>query len=121
VSKATIGVGIALIAIGAIGYFASGMASWTALIPAIFGVAFLVLGVLALAPGRRKLTMHVAAVLALLGAVGPAMRVRKALGAEDFEVTMAFASQALTALVCAAFVVAAVFSFVAARRGAGKG
>ena len=116
-SKATIGVGIALILIGVIGYFASGMASVTALIPAFLGMVFIVLGVLGLKPSRRKLMMHMAAALALLGAVGPAMRMRKALGAEDFEFSMAFGSQAVTALICAGFVAAAVFSFVAARRG----
>ena len=116
-SKGTIGVGVALILIGAIGYFASGMASWTALIPAIFGVIFVVLGVLALNPLRRKLAMHIAVVIALLGAIGPAMRMRKSLGAEDFKFDMGFGSQALTALICAAFFLACLWSFIAARRG----
>ena len=108
-----------VILIGAIGYFASGMASPTALIPAIFGVLFVVLGALATKPSRRMIMMHLAVVLALLGAVGPAMRMRKALG-DDFEFSLAFASQALTAVICAAFVVAGVFSFIASRRGSAK-
>ena len=117
-SKSTIGVGLALILVGLIGFFGSGMAHKTALIPALFGILFLVLGVLARKPGLRKHMMHVAVVLALLGAVGPAMRMRKGLAGEDFEFSLAFASQAVTALLCAGFVVAAVFSFIAARRAA---
>src|SRR5690606_16578052 len=57
---ATIGFGLAMIALGVIAYFASGQESWTALIPAIFGVVLAICGGIAL---KRPMPGVIAAVV----------------------------------------------------------
>ncbi|MEX0652944.1 MAG: hypothetical protein WD534_14285 [Phycisphaeraceae bacterium] len=58
-ARITLGLGLLLIALGLVGYFASGMASLTAMIPAIPGAVFALLGLLTLwQPTWRKHTMH---------------------------------------------------------------
>ncbi len=69
-AKVTIGYGIALILLGASGYFAVGGASITALIPAFIGLAVLGLGILALKGRWVKPALYTAAVLALAGLLG---------------------------------------------------
>ncbi|MEL7059576.1 MAG: hypothetical protein AAGN46_06075 [Acidobacteriota bacterium] len=67
----TIGFGSILFVLGVVGYFASGQASFTALIPAAFGIVFEVLGVVArVRDGLRKHAMHAAAALALIAVLG---------------------------------------------------
>ncbi len=65
-ARTTIGFGIAMIALGLIGYFGSNMVSVTALIPAIFGVLLVVFGAIAQKEHLRKHAMHGAAVVGLL-------------------------------------------------------
>ena len=65
-ARITIGVGVVLIALGLIGYFPD-QASWTALIPAIFGVILAILGGVAMQPNLRKHAMHVAVMVGLIG------------------------------------------------------
>ena len=69
-ANTTIGFGAALIALGLAGYFGTGADSPTALIPALFGGLLVVLGGMARDPGKRKLAMHIAAAVALLGILG---------------------------------------------------
>ncbi|HBY58572.1 MAG TPA: hypothetical protein DEH78_02040 [Solibacterales bacterium] len=66
----TIVVGDLMLAVGLIGYFATGSQSPTALIPAAFGLVFNVLGALGLKPNLRKHMMHAAALVALLALAG---------------------------------------------------
>src|SRR5262245_44168190 len=82
--------GLLLIGLGLVGYFSPEKlgnvgdkgTSPTALIPAIFGALLLFCGlIVTAAPGSRKLMMHIAAAVALLGAIGGIMPVRKM----DFE------------------------------------
>jgi hypothetical protein len=115
---ATIVVGAVLTLLGVVGYFASGRASVTALIPAFFGGPLLVLGVLALREGLRAPTLYAAAGLAVLGLLGTApgvVKFFKLMGGEDVVRPQAVKVQAFMALVCAAYVVAAVISFVRGR------
>jgi len=115
----TILLGAALVLLGVGGYLLTGMVSWTALIPAIFGVPFLVLGLLAGKPTARKHAMHGAAGLSLLGLAGGVMGVPKLvtlLGGGEVARPAAAISQSIMALLCAVFLALCVKSFVDARR-----
>lgn len=62
--------GIALVVLGAGAYVASDFASLTALIPAIFGAVFALLGALALRTDRKRQAMYGIGALGVLGALG---------------------------------------------------
>jgi hypothetical protein len=116
VARITIGFGVLLIALGLAGYFATGMVSWTALIPAFFGLPLAGLGALALNQYLRKHAMHLAAMIGLLGFIGGAFSlVRPLLKGSDIK-PVAASMQALMALACAVFVGLCVKSFIDARR-----
>ena len=66
----TIGLGIILIVLGLIAFLTTGMQSVTALIPTFFGIVFLVLGLIGSKEKARKMVMHIAMVIALLGFIG---------------------------------------------------
>ena len=90
----------------------------TALIPAGFGVALVLLGILSLAaPNARKHFMHVAALVGLLGAVGGAMQPVKAAAAGTFDwANIPTRLQVTMAVLCVLFVLLCVNSFVQARK-----
>src|SRR5436309_4940983 len=67
VASTTIVFGLLLILLGVGGYFGTARHSLTALIPAIPGVLFILLGMTARNPRYRMHAMHVAAALALIG------------------------------------------------------
>jgi hypothetical protein len=113
-AKKTIGFGIALILLGVVGYFGSGTSSITALIPAAFGVVLLVLGVLALNEARRKVVMHIAVVVGLLGFLGPIYSLATHSGAPRVG---AMVAQLIMVVITGFFVGLCVKSFVDARRG----
>ena len=69
-AKLTIVYGVIFIIMGLYGYFGISSESITALIPAFFGVPMLILGWFGLNEKYLKHTMHVAAVLNLLGFAG---------------------------------------------------
>jgi len=117
-AKTTIGVGLALIALGLIGYFATGMVSMTALIPAFFGAGLLLVGLLARRESRRKHAMHFAVALGTVGFFGalPGLFKLPALLAGEAERPAAVVSQSLMALLLLLFVVLCVKSFIDARR-----
>lgn len=115
-AKITIFVGALLIVLGLIGYFGTGMVSWTALIPAFFGLPLLVLAVLALQEGWRKHAMHAAVVIGLVGFLGGAFSFVRPLVSGGELKPMASTMQALMALICAVFVGMGVKSFIDARR-----
>ena len=66
----TIALGATLIVLGLAGYVLTGAVSLTALIPAAFGLLFVLAGLLARDDRRRMHAMHAAVVLALLGFLG---------------------------------------------------
>ena len=114
-SKITIAVGAILILLGLLGYFGANMVSWTALIPAFFGLPLAILGALAIQENFRKHAMHAAVIVGLLGFVGGAFSFfRPLLSGSDLK-PMAATMQALMALTCAVFVALCVKSFVDAR------
>jgi uncharacterized membrane protein HdeD (DUF308 family) len=111
--------GVTLIFLGIIPYFATGMESVTALIPAFFGIIFLILGIAARKESIYKHVMHGAAGLALLGFFGTVMGlidVFYMLGGESVTRPDAAISQAIMAVLCLIFIGAAVKSFIDARK-----
>lgn len=110
--------GILLVAIGAAGYFygrSVGSTSLTALIPAAFGLVFILCGLLAgMKESLRKHAMHAAAAVALIGFILTAGRLIMRVG--QLTMSAAVISQLATAVVCLIFLLAAIGSFAAARR-----
>ena len=53
-ASTSIALGVALIVLGLAGYFLTGAASFTALIPAVFGVIIALLGLVARDESKRK-------------------------------------------------------------------
>lgn len=118
--RVTTAYGTALIVLGVGVYLQTGSRSWTALVPAIFGIAFVALGALARRERFRMHAMHAAAMLALLGAVGTSPGLarflkRVVLGVQA-ERPAADMEQAAMFALSAIFLVLCVRSFIAARR-----
>jgi hypothetical protein len=115
-----IGFGLVMILIGVVGFFAGTTQSVTALIPAFFGVVFVILGALARNENIRKHVMHAAAGLALLGLIVPGVmgfpKLIQLFRGQDVERPHAAIAQSAMALVCGIFLILCVRSFVAARR-----
>jgi hypothetical protein len=119
--KVTIAFGITLIVLGLAGYFGTGQASLTALIPSFFGVVFALVGWIATrgTPAVRKHSMHAVCVLALLGFFGPAVQGFPRLGellAGEAERPAAVVSQIVMAILCLSFLGLCARSFMVARR-----
>ncbi|MCP3903944.1 MAG: hypothetical protein GY715_09955 [Planctomycetes bacterium] len=116
-----LGVVLVLLGLGAYGYALTGeQASMTALIPAFFGVPIAALGLAAARwPARRAVFMHVAVLLALLGLVGSARGLTSlpSLITRSDEVARpaAVLVQSIMAVLCLAYVIVAVRSFISAR------
>jgi hypothetical protein len=107
--------GVLLFILGGVCYVGTDMVSWTALIPAIFGVVFMVLGLLGAKESLRKHAMHAAAAVGVLGAVGGLVMVVRGLASGTTGRVAFWESVALAAL-CAVFVLLCVKSFIDARR-----
>ncbi|MXV63102.1 hypothetical protein GS429_13695 [Natronorubrum sp. JWXQ-INN-674] len=67
-----IALGIVLVLLGSGAYVLSEFASVTALIPAVFGIAIVLLGIVGRQPERRRLAVYGIGGLALLGVFGSA-------------------------------------------------
>ena len=118
-ANTTIGFGVAFIVLGLGGYFASGMASPTALIPAAFGVVFCILGILARDDRKRKHAMHAAALVGLLAVLGSGRGLTKIgplLAGQPVERPAAVIAQSIMALLGIVFVALCIKSFRDARR-----
>lgn len=105
-------VGLLLAVIGIGSYIGTGRTSVTALIPAFFGAAFLLLAYVARNEAARKHAMHVAMVVALVGIAGTASRL---IGAEDFT-RPATLAQIVTVLLLGWYLGKGIKSFRDARR-----
>lgn len=107
-----------LVLVGVVGYgygMFNGNASLTALIPAVFGIVLMVLGHISIAKESLRMhLMHLAMLIGLLGFLLPAGR----LISRFSEVTLSAAvvSQIAMSVICLAFVILGVQSFIAARR-----
>ena len=114
----TIALGVVLIVLGLAGYFLTGAASVTALIPAFFGIVIGLLGLLARDERRRKHAMHAAVFIALLGVLGTFRGLLQIGSAFDGTAAppAAIISQSIMAVLTLGYIVMAVRSFTAARR-----
>jgi len=115
----TIGFGVVLIILGLAGYFGSGMVSLTALIPAAFGLLLLIFGAMAKDDKRRKMAMHIAVVVGLLGFLGTLpglLKLGALLSGGDVARPMAVVAQSIMAVLMAIYVAMCVKSFIDARR-----
>jgi hypothetical protein len=121
-AKITLVFAVLLVALGLAGYFGTGSAHPTALIPAWFGLAMGVCGFLAISPneGRRKLFMHINVTIGLLGCIGAVVEALRGYGsarAAGIEPDhIALASKLTMAGLLLVYVNLCVRSFIAARR-----
>ena len=118
-----VGFGISLLALGIGVYLASGRSSLTALIPAVFGLALVVLGLVAKRPSATKHAMHAAAVIALLGFVGSVdgiVGLAQMIAGATLERPLAVAAKGVMAVDLAAFLWLCVKSFRQARLARGE-
>jgi hypothetical protein len=112
-------VGLLLMVVGVAGYFASGVASPTALIPAAFGLVIWGVGYLAKRDIRRQAAMHVAMIVALLGIAGSIRGLASLpvlLTGGDVARPLAVVSQSVMAVVLIVYLAKGIQSFRAARR-----
>lgn len=115
----TIVYGLLLTLLGLGGYFGSGGASITAMIPAFFGLPLLILGFLARNERFLKHAMHGAAMLALLGLLGSArgtLKLPTLLAGGQLERPQAVIAQSVMAILSLIFLVLCIRSFIQARR-----
>lgn len=120
-SRTAIFFGVALILVGVVSYIISNFVSVTALIPAFIGAVITLMGLLAQSKENlRQHAMHVAVLVGLLGLIGTSVRWIPALinflSTGEVKNSLAFISQTLTVLLCLAFVILCVKSFIDARR-----
>jgi hypothetical protein len=120
-AKTTVVFGIILLLLGIGSFLGTGHRFPTSLIPAAFGIAFLVLGRLAETPDakRRKLFMHIAVTLGLLGFIGTAsslVSVVRLIQGKLFPYPAAVEEKSAMAVLMLMFVILCVRSFIAARR-----
>jgi hypothetical protein len=112
-------VALLLVAVGLGGFIASGAHAPTALIPAALGVLLAVCAAVARNPKARMHAMHAAVLLALLGFLGSlpgAFKLPAYLSGEPVARPLAVVAQSATVVLCLAYVVVAVRSFIQARR-----
>ena len=110
-----------LILLGLVGYFSTGHVHPTALIPSAFGIVLLLLGFLANTEdtGRRMLFMHIAVAFGLLGflaTVAAVIQWFEMMRGTAFPYPAAIDSKAAMSVLCLAFVLLCVRSFINARR-----
>jgi zinc transporter ZupT len=118
-ANTTIGFGIVLIVLGLGGYFGSDRVSLTALIPAAFGLLLAIFGALARDEKRRKMAMHIAVTVGLLGFLGTVsglFQLPTLLSGGVVERPGAVVSKSIMAVLMAIYVGMCVKSFIDARR-----
>jgi hypothetical protein len=121
-AKVTLIFAVLLVALGLVGFVGTGSQHVTALIPTWFGVALALFGLLAMSPSesRRKLFMHIAVTIGLLGFIGGLVEAirgyvhAKSAGLAPDEIALA-SKLTMTGLLLF-YVILCVRSFIAARR-----
>jgi len=108
----------AYLLLGIAGFVLTGSTHKTALIPCIFGLLFLVFGLLARKDNLRKHVMHAAVLIAFLAFLGTARSLPHLpeLFNGTAEKPAAIITQAINATLSLAFIFLAVRSFIRARR-----
>jgi hypothetical protein len=116
--------GVLLAAIGGTAYILSDGRTMTALIPAFIGAPIVLCGAVALAERARRHAIHGALALALIGLLGSAPGLVKAvawLAGTTPERPFAVQVQSAMAIVCLAYLALGIRSFIAARRARAAG
>jgi hypothetical protein len=119
VANLTIVFGVLLILLGLGGWFGSGGASITALIPAAFGIVLVILGFVARNDKARKNAMHIAVIVGLLAFLGSArglLQLPTVISGGEVARPAAVIAQSVMAILMAIFVGLCVKSFIDARR-----
>ena len=115
----TIGFGVVLVILGLGGYFGTDRISPTALIPAAFGLLLIIFGAMARDEKRRKLAMHIAVTVGLLGFLGTAMALvdlPTVISGGTVARPAAVIAKSIMAILMAVYVGMCVKSFIDARR-----
>ena len=118
-ARVSIGFGVAFVLLGVFSWVATDFVSVTALIPAFFGVVFVVLGLVMRDEAKAKHAGHAAALLAVIGLLGSARGIPSTLAliqGDEVARPQAAVAQALMALGCVVFIALGVKSFRDARR-----
>jgi hypothetical protein len=121
-AKVTILFGVLLIILGLVGYYGTGAAHPTALIPTWFGLALGVGGILAISPSesRRKIFMHINVTVGLIGCIGAFVEALRGYGAARAAGVAlderAFAAKLTMAVLLLIYVNLCIRSFIEARR-----
>jgi hypothetical protein len=121
-AKVTLIFAVLSISLGLVGFFGTGGAHYTALIPTWFGLALGFFGLLAMSPdaGRRKVYMHINVTIGLLGFLGGAGSALSgylhATSRGLVPEPTALAAKATLAALMLVYVLLCVRSFIAARR-----
>jgi hypothetical protein len=110
-----IGFGVLLTLLGGGFYFYTGMEHMTSLIPAFFGLALIMLGVIARNDKFRMHAMHVAALVGLVGFAMPAYMVIAVLVRQQEFERVKHGEQAAMAVICGVFLALCVKSFIDTR------
>ena len=115
----TIGFGVALVVLGLVGYFGTDRISITALIPAAFGALLILFGALARDDKKRKMAMHIAVTVGLLGFLGTVsglVDLPSLISGLPVARPAAVISKSIMAVLMAVYVGLCVKSFIDARR-----
>jgi hypothetical protein len=108
-----------LLAVGLGGFIASGAQAPTALIPAVLGLLLVVCAAVARNPKARMHAMHAAVLLALLGFLGAfrgVLQLPALFSGQPVARPLAVVAQSITVVLCLAYLVVAIRSFIQARR-----
>lgn len=108
-----------LVLVGLGGFVASGARAPTALIPAALGVLLAVCAAVARNPKARMHAMHAAVLVALLGFLGAlpgVFQLPAYLSGQSVARPLAVVSKSVTVVLCLAYLVVAIRSFIQARR-----
>ena len=117
-SSTTLAFAFAYLLLGIGGFVLTGSTHKTALIPCVFGVLFLIFGLLARKDNLRKHVMHAAVLIALLAFLGTARSLPHLpeLFNGTAEKPAAIITQSLNAGLSLLYIILAVRSFIQARR-----
>jgi hypothetical protein len=118
-TRLTIALGAALVALGVGAYFALGRPSYSTLLPAVFGVALLALGLLARRERWRRHAIHAALAGSLLAVLAMSPRLVELpalLTGTEMERPRAIVLASITAAALLLYLALGVRSFLTARR-----
>jgi hypothetical protein len=117
-SSTTLAFAFAYLVLGIAGFVLTGSTHKTALIPCVFGVLFLIFGLLARKDNLRKHVMHAAVLIALFAFLGTAKALTHLpdLVQGTAEKPAAIITQSLNAGISLLYIFLAVRSFIQARR-----